>query len=101
MSKSSVSFVDAIPLIEQCLLAAVALALVAMLSLPAVRGVSGTFGWLPFWLLALPLTAWAAARALRYGLQREAALPMATVHRLAAARPRAGAAAVQALRRAA
>lgn len=87
-------------LLEQCLLAAAALALVAMLSLPAMRSVSESFGWLPFWLLALPLTAWATARALRHRAQREAMLPMATVHLMAAVRPRVGVAAgPQALRR--
>ena len=87
-------------LLEQCLLAAAALALVAMLSLPAMRSVSESFGWLPLWLLTLPLTAWAAARALRHRAQREAMLPMATVHLMAAVRPRVGVAAgQQALRR--
>lgn len=68
-------------LLEQALLGAVALALVAMLSLPAARGLSDTFGWLPFWLLALPLSAWGVARALRQLRQRQQrVLPMATIH---------------------
>lgn len=67
-------------LLEQALLGAIALALVAMLSLPAARGVSDTFGWLPFWLLALPLSAWGVARALRQRSQRRRVLPMATIH---------------------
>ena len=87
-------------LLEQSLLGIVALGLVAMLSLPAAGDISDTFGWLPFWLLALPLTAWATARALRHRAQREAMLPMATVHLMAAVRPRVGVAAgQQALRR--
>ena len=86
-------------LLEQALLGAIALALVAMLSLPAARGVSDTFGWLPFWLLALPLSAWAVASALRRRIHGGRALPMATVHPIGAARPRAQGA--QALRRAA
>lgn len=73
-------------LIEQALLGAVALALVAMLSLPAARGVSEALGWLPFWLLALPLSAWAVARALRHHGQRRPSLPMATVHPIHVAR---------------
>lgn len=77
---SSVSF------LEQALLGAVALALVAMLSLPAARGVSDVFGWMPFWLLALPLSAWVAARALRQRSHRQRVLPMATVHPIRAAR---------------
>jgi hypothetical protein len=72
-------------LIEQSLLGAVALDLVAMLSLPAARAGSETFGWLPFWLLALPLSAWAVARLLRLREQRAMAAvrrPMASVHAL-------------------
>lgn len=86
-------------LLEQALLGAIALALVAMLSLPAARGVSDTFGWLPFWLLALPLSAWAVASALRRRGNRGYARPMATVHPIGVARPRAQD--VQGLRRAA
>ncbi len=86
-------------LLEQCLLAAVALALVAMLSLPAMRSAGDTLGWVPFWLLAFPLTAWATARALRYRNHRQYALPMATVHAIGRIRPHAQAS--QVLRRAA
>jgi hypothetical protein len=92
---------SSVSLYEQCMLAVVALALVAMLSLPAMRSVSESFGWVPFWLLTLPLTAWAAARALRHHGQRDAALTMATMHRIAAVRPHTGAVGQQALRRAA
>lgn len=90
---------SSVSVIEQGLLGAAALALVALLSLPAARGVSDTFGWLPFWMLALPLSAWAMARALRRRIHGGRALPMATVHPIGAARPRAQGA--QALRRAA
>lgn len=78
-------------LIEQSLLGAVALGLVAMLSLPAARSTSETLGWLPFWLLALPLSAWAVARLLRLRQQRMLASvrrPMASVHALDDVRPR-------------
>ena len=88
---------SSISLLEQCLLAAVALSLVAMLSLPAMRSAGDTLGWVPFWLLALPLTAWTTARALRYRNHREYALPMATVHAIGGMRPQAQAS--QALRR--
>ncbi len=67
-------------LLEQALLGAIALALVAMLSLPAARGLSDTFGWMPFWLLALPLSAWGVARALRQRRRFRRLLPMATIH---------------------
>jgi len=89
-------------LIEQSLLGAVALGLAAMLSLPAARSTSETLGWLPFWLLALPLSAWAVARLLRWRDQRAALAvrrPMASVHALHDVRPRI--VAVRDLRRAA
>jgi hypothetical protein len=90
-------------LLEQSLLGVAVLALITMLSLSAARGASATFGWLPFWLLALPLSAWMTARGLRYRdsrlRSRERALPIATVHPIAAARLRAKR--PQALRRAA
>lgn len=91
-------------LIEHALLAAAMLGLVAMLSFPAARGVDATFGWLPFWLTALPLSAWAMARTLRSRRsRRHAARPMARVHRLRTARPttEAGGRSDRALRRAA
>ena len=78
-------------LIEQSLLGTVALGLVAMLSLPAARSTSESLGWLPFWLLALPLSAWAVARLLRLREQRAMAAarrPMACVHALPGVRPR-------------
>jgi hypothetical protein len=90
---------SSISLLEQSLLGTVALALIALLSLPAARGASDTFGWLPFWLLALPLTAWAVARALRRHSNHGHALPMATVHPIGSTRPAAQGS--QALRRAA
>ena len=62
-----------------------------MLSLPAARSTSESLGWLPFWLLALPLSAWAVARLLRWREQRAASAmrrPMASVHALHDVRPR-------------
>lgn len=73
--------------IEQALLGAVALGLLAMLSFPAARVAGETVGWLPFWLVALPVSAWLTARTLRL---REAARrvrrPLASVHAIAGAR---------------
>lgn len=91
---------------EQTSLALAALAVVALLSFPAARGASDAFGWLPFWLLALPLSAWATALALRVraarGRASDEARPLASVHAIASARGafvrRAGG---QAMRRAA
>ena len=45
------------------LLALMFLGLVAMLSLPQARAASATFGWMPLWLLALPLSAWLGLQA--------------------------------------
>lgn len=90
---------SSISALEQALLGATALALVALLSLPAARGVSETFGWLPFWLLALPLSGWVVARALRHRGNCGYTRPMATVHPIGVARPRTQG--VQGLRRAA
>lgn len=77
--------------IEQALLGALALGLVAMLSFPAARSVGASFGWLPFWLVVLPASAWCTARRLRL---REAALrvqrPLASVHAIAGARDSRG-----------
>jgi hypothetical protein len=53
--------VRAVSTLEQFALSLVLLAVVAMLSFPVARGVSETFGWLPFWLLGCPLSAWAVA----------------------------------------
>ena len=78
--------------IEHASLALVALGLVVIASFPAARGISETFGWLPFWLFALPLSAWAAARALRGRARSEDAQPnakrTASVHPIDALRVR-------------
>jgi len=44
--------------LEAALRAAVAFGLFAVLMLPAGRGYSQAVGWLPLWLLAMPLSAW-------------------------------------------
>jgi hypothetical protein len=103
MSKRPASPISAI---EHASLGLAALGLVMMLSFPAARSVSEAFGWLPFWLLALPLCAWAAARALRDRACRDntrsKARPSASVHPIDASRIRARRdAAPQAVRRAA
>lgn len=43
------------PQIVSWLVGAVFLGLIAMLSLPAARGDSATFGWMPLWLVGMPL----------------------------------------------
>jgi len=44
--------------LEAALRTAVAFGLFAVLLLPAGRGYSEAVGWLPLWLLAMPLSAW-------------------------------------------
>lgn len=51
--------------IAQCVLGALFVAAIAVLSLPQARAASAGFGWVPFWLLALPASAWLALQAQR------------------------------------
>lgn len=44
--------------LESAIRAAVAFGLFAALALPAGRGYSQAVGWLPLWLVAMPLSAW-------------------------------------------
>lgn len=86
----------ATPLHEQLLLASALLALVVLASWPGARATDGALGWLPLWLVAAPLSAWAAVRWARArdaagdlaALQRR---PRATVHVLSRGLPHAGA----------
>ncbi len=90
----------ALAMVEQAMLGLAVLALVALVSLPAAHGASATFGWLPFWLLALPLSAWTTARLLRLHATVGPTQAQATVHVLAM-RPRTQARTTRALPRAA
>jgi hypothetical protein len=49
--------------VAQCVLGALFVAAVVVLSLPQARAASAGFGWVPFWLLALPASAWLALQA--------------------------------------
>ncbi|MBU8975964.1 MULTISPECIES: hypothetical protein [unclassified Lysobacter] len=44
---------------------AVAIGVAIVLLLPAARGFSPTFGWMPLWLVAMPLAAWWALHRFR------------------------------------
>ncbi|MFC3550577.1 hypothetical protein ACFOLC_06055 [Lysobacter cavernae] len=44
---------------------ALAIGVVLVLLVPAARGFSDTFGWMPLWLLAMPLSAWWALHRFR------------------------------------
>lgn len=62
------------------------IAAVAVLSLPQARMASAIFGWLPLWLLAMPLSAWLALQARRHVESRSLdAAPMRHRRRLVAA----------------
>ncbi|NUO74687.1 MAG: hypothetical protein HOQ32_01610, partial [Lysobacter sp.] len=53
------------PRVEQALRYAVAIGAVLVLLLPAARAFSAQIGWLPLWLLVMPLTAWWALHRFR------------------------------------
>ena len=55
------------PQLAPAVLGALFVAAVAVLSLPQARGTSEAFGWMPLWLLALPLAAWLGLQAGRLG----------------------------------
>ncbi len=46
------------PRLERALRRIVLLGLLAVMVVPGARGSSALFGWLPLWLLAMPLSAW-------------------------------------------
>ena len=66
------------PMHEQLLLAATVLAVVVIASWPGARSTDGAVGWLPLWLVAAPLMAWAAVR---WARARDAAHDLAALHR--------------------
>lgn len=51
--------------LDSLLRLAVILGTVAVLLVPAARGSSAWFGWLPLWLLGMPLVAWWSLRRFR------------------------------------
>ena len=56
------------PRLERALRRIVLVGLLAVVLLPAARGSSDLLGWLPLWLLAMPLSAWWALH--RFALPR-------------------------------
>jgi hypothetical protein len=65
------------PRIEGVLRYAIAIGATLLLLVPAARGSSEALGWLPLWLLAMPLSAWWALHRFR--------LPAASAERRAPA----------------
>ncbi|RMH92813.1 hypothetical protein EBB59_07545 [Lysobacter pythonis] len=82
MSRSTPSQDRLETLLRQAVIAALACAVL----LPFAHAPSAAFGWLPLWLVGLPLASW-----LGLGLSRRAGLPAVA----ASARPRRRAAAVK------
>jgi hypothetical protein len=56
--------------LDSCLRQLVILGALAVLLVPAARGTSAWLGWLPLWLLGMPLAAWWSLR--RFPLPRVA-----------------------------
>ncbi|GAB3346982.1 hypothetical protein [Lysobacter tyrosinilyticus] len=56
---------DLVVLLEELPRYALAIGAALVLLVPAARGFSPTFGWLPLWLLAMPATAWWALSGFR------------------------------------
>jgi hypothetical protein len=53
------------PMLEEILRGAVAVGAVLLLLVPAARGHHAQLGWLPLWLLGMPMMAWWAAHRFR------------------------------------
>lgn len=70
---------DLVLLLEDLPRYALAIGAALVLLVPAARGFSPTFGWLPLWLLAMPAVAWWALRGFR--LPKRAVEPVATARR--------------------
>lgn len=66
MHRRNQSVVD--PRLESALRRLVAWGAVAVVLLPAARGHNDWFGWMPLWLLGMPLSAWWALH--RFALPR-------------------------------
>lgn len=63
------------PLLDAALRHAVAAGTVIVLLVPSARGVHAAIGWLPLWLVAMPLLAWWALHG--FALPRRDAPPVA------------------------
>ncbi len=68
------------PLLESLLRHAIAIGVVLLLLVPAARGHHPQLGWLPLWLLAMPLTAWWALHRFRWP-RRTQATPLRAARR--------------------
>jgi hypothetical protein len=78
---------DIDPRLEQALHYAIAIGAALVLLLPAARGIPASIGWLPLWLLAMPVTAWWALH--RFRLPRAAQMDRPAIVRARRAAPQA------------
>lgn len=53
------------PRLDAAMRQAALIGLIAVLALPAARGYNAWLGWMPLWLLGMPLTAWWALHRFR------------------------------------
>lgn len=83
---SAVPAVD--PRVEEVLRYVVAIGAALVLLLPAARSFSAQIGWLPLWLLAMPLTAWWALHSFRLPRRAADGLPAPARRRRAGAQAR-------------
>jgi hypothetical protein len=58
------------PRLDEALRCAIAVGALLVLLLPAARGSHAAFGWLPLWLIAMPLTAWWSLHRFRLPVRR-------------------------------
>ncbi len=63
------------PLLDEVLRGAVAIGALLLLMVPEARGSHPQLGWLPLWLLVMPLVAWWAAHRFRLPGRRASASP--------------------------
>lgn len=78
---------DVDPRLQQGLHYAIAIGAVLVLLLPAARGMHASIGWLPLWLLAMPVTAWWALH--RFRLPHAVQLNRPTIARARRTAPQA------------
>lgn len=80
------------PHLDEALRCAIAIGALLVLLLPAARGSHAAIGWLPLWLVAMPLSAWWALHRFRLPVRHadrtEATPPARTPRRIPQARRR-------------
>ena len=58
------------PMVDEALRAVVAIGALLLLMVPETRGIHPMLGWMPLWLLGMPLAAWWAAHRFRLPWRR-------------------------------